>query len=335
LAPVTSQMTLQPVSNGADDARIAHFEREENFRWIANVLATTSSVTLKERVPEHIQQAIYSFAEFAEIAHGSFDPVFILNDVNRRILGATGFPLEHYPTLTGEIDGQLEHLMLTQRFQGLRGSLQGYCCLRMHPRTPVYDANLVMNESSKHVTTCTIISNEPCHIGTIRPQIVLAFSGTSNARLVLYDIMATPTAYKSAFNYPSKPSWRVHDGFQRVYQGIKSPAFKSLRDAITAMEERTSGPWDLIITAHSLGAAVGYLTLLDLLHHAQDPDTLDSEVPILPNETNITICVFGSPRVANASLVDYFRQLINEWRQERGRAEALTEWSIIGHRDGT
>lgn len=325
-------MTFQPASDGADDARVAHFEREENFRWIASVLATTSSVTLKERVPEQVQQAIYSFAELAEIAHGSLDPTFILNEKNRRILGATGFPLEHYPTLTGEVDGRLEHLALIERFQGLRGSLQGYCCFRMHPRTPAYDIN--MDEASKHVTTCTIISDDFCYLGTLRPQIVLAFSGTSNARLALYDIMAAPVAYKSAINHPSKSSWRVHDGFQRVYRGIKSPAFKSLRDAITAMRAKTSEPWDLVITAHSLGAAVGYLTLLDLLHCARDPDNLDSEVPILPNETNITICVFGSPRVANTFLVGHFRQLIKEWREERGRAEALTEWSIIGHRDG-
>lgn len=147
--------------------------------------------------------------------------------------------------------------------------------------------------------------------------------------------MAAPVAYKSAVDHPSKSSWRVHDGFQRVYLGIKSPAFKSLRDAITAMGARASGSWDLVITAHSLGAAVVYLTLLDLLHRARDPDNLDSEVPILPNETNITICVFGCPRVANVFLVGHFRQLIKGWREKRGRAEALTEWSIVGHRDGS
>jgi hypothetical protein len=153
-------MTLQPASNGAE-ARIAHFEREENFRWVSSILATTSSVTLKERVPEQVQQAIYSFEELAEIAHGSLHPTFILNENNRRILGATGFPLEHYPTLTGEVDGRLEQLTLIERFTGLRGSLQGYCCLRMHPRTPAYDAN--MDESSKHATTYTIISDEFCY----------------------------------------------------------------------------------------------------------------------------------------------------------------------------
>lgn len=172
------------------------------------------------------------------------------------------------------------------------------------------------------------------YVGMTRPQIILAFSGTSNARLAMYDIMGVPVGYRTAYDHPSKSSWRVHDGFQRVYQGIKSPAFKALTDAISAMEERTTGPWDLVITAHSLGAAVSYLTLLDLLHRTRDPDNLDSDVPIIPKDTNITICAFGSPRVANSFLVGHFRQLIKEWRIERGRAEALREWSIIGHRDG-
>lgn len=145
LAPVMSQ----PKSKSTDDARIAHFEKEENFRWIASFLATTSSVTLKERVPESIQHSIYSFAELAEIAHGSIDPSWILDDDNRRVLGATGFPLEHYPTLTGEIDGQMEHIKLVERFYGTRGTLQGYCCLRMQPRIPACDVSTAANELSK------------------------------------------------------------------------------------------------------------------------------------------------------------------------------------------
>lgn len=150
----------------------------------------------------------------------------------------------------------------------------------------------------------------------------------------MYDIMAASVAYKTAFNHPSKSSWRAHDGFQRVYHGVKAQAFKSLRNAMFTISSRSSEPWDLVITAHSLGAAVSYLALLDLLHRNTDGDILESDVPILPLSTNITICVFGSPRVANTFLVGHYRELIKEWREKRGRSAALTEWSIIGHRDG-
>lgn len=134
-------MSSQPSPSAYDDARIAHFEREENFRWISSFLATTSSVTLNERVPEAIEQAINAFGELSEIAHGSVDPSWIFILENRKTLGRRGFPLEQYPTLTREVEGQLEDLELVERFHGTRGSLQGYCCLRMKPRTPAYDTS--------------------------------------------------------------------------------------------------------------------------------------------------------------------------------------------------
>jgi hypothetical protein len=117
------------------DARAAHFEREENFRWLSHLLASTSSQTLTERLPQVTQQAIYALAEFAEISHGSLDPTWILAEENRRRLGANGFPLETYPTLAGIVDGEMEPIEMIDKFNGTRGGLQGYCALRMSPRT--------------------------------------------------------------------------------------------------------------------------------------------------------------------------------------------------------
>ena len=118
------------------DARAAHFEREENFRWLSYLLASTSSQTLTERLPLVTQQAIYALAEFAEISHGSLDPAWILVEENRRRLGAKGYPLEAYPTLAGIVDGEMEPIQVVGKFYGTRGGLQGYCALRMSPRTP-------------------------------------------------------------------------------------------------------------------------------------------------------------------------------------------------------
>ena len=146
--------------------------------------------------------------------------------------------------------------------------------------------------------------------------------------------MVAPLGYKTSFDHPSKYYWRVHDGFQRVYRGVRHPAFKALRHAIVAMEAKVGQEWDLVLTAHSLGAAVSYLVLLDLLHTGIGPDGLEPEVPILPTTTRITIATFGSPRVGNPALVNHYRELVAEWRQRRGSEHALTEWSIIGHMDG-
>ncbi|KAG8865752.1 hypothetical protein FRC20_009517 [Serendipita sp. 405] len=121
-----------------DEARIAHFEKEENFRWITSLLATTSPVELDQLVPESTQEAVYSLAEFAEIAHGSIDPNWVINDENRMFLGDAGFPLEQYPTLTGKVEGSIEPIELIKVFHGGRGQLQGFCALRMQPRSPAH-----------------------------------------------------------------------------------------------------------------------------------------------------------------------------------------------------
>lgn len=182
-------------------------------------------------------------------------------------------------------------------------------------------------------------------LGKFRPQIIVAFSGTSNVRLALYDVMAAPTSYKTASSHPSKSTWSVHDGFQRVYQGIKTQACNALVAAIRKMEtnykDLCSNGWDLVITAHSLGTAVSYLFVLDLIHRINpipvsgDKVSLDQEVPMLPESANITFALFGAPRIANPFLVAHYRELIKALREQRGRPEVLTTWSTLGHMDGT
>jgi hypothetical protein len=161
----------------------------------------------------------------------------------------------------------------------------------------------------------------------------------------MYDVMVAPSNYKTASSHPSKATWSVHDGFQRVYQGVKAQACKALAEGIKAMEnehkELCSNGWDLVITSHSLGTAIGSLFLMDLIHKTNpigsasgDEISLDQEVPMVPDSTNLTIALFGPPRVANSNLVAHFHGLVSAFREKRGRPEALTEWSIVGHMDG-
>jgi len=129
------------------EARAAHFEREENFRWLSSLFASTSPHTLSERLHPNIQQSIYALAEFAEIAHGSLDPAWILAKENRVHLGAEGFPLENYPTLTGTVDGDMEPIELVGKFYGIKGGLQGYCALRMSPSSSTNPPQVESNGS--------------------------------------------------------------------------------------------------------------------------------------------------------------------------------------------
>ena len=118
---------------------------------------------------------------------------------------------------------------------------------------------------------------------------------------------------------------------------MRPAAFRVLKQAVDAMDAQLAGrdnrEWDLVLTAHSLGSAVCYLVLLDILH-AGIGDGLDPLIPILPATTRITIATFGSPRVGNPPLVNHYRELVEEWRRTRGSVDALTEWPIIGHMDG-
>lgn len=300
-----------------EEARMAYFEKDENFRWIANMFAPVCPTRLSKPVEEHVQRAVYAFAEFAEIAHGSIDPEWILDKENRLLLGQSGFPLEKYPTLAGQAKDEREHtgklledIRLVSVFHGEKGPLQGYCALRMTPKTPAYDAG--------------------ANPVKIRPQLILAFSGTSNLRLAMYDMQTSRTAYRTEFE-PRDREWLVHTGFQTVYQGIRREAFWAVNQALDVLKQDNITAFDVVITAHSLGTAVSYLTLLDILR--ADPYKHPS-VPKIPDSSNITMALFGAPRVGNKPFVEYFRKLVEARRVRTGRKEAVTEWSVIGHLDG-
>ena len=151
----------------------------------------------------------------------------------------------------------------------------------------------------------------------------------------MYDVQTTRAAYRTDYQ-PVNAAWLVHSGFQTVYHGIRREAFRAVNQGLAVLRESNITDFDFVITAHSLGTAVGYLTLLDILRApADDSPQTDAGVPRIPDSSNITIALFGAPRVANKPFVEHFRELVQERRRRTGRKEALTEWSVIGHLDGT
>ncbi|KAG8848710.1 hypothetical protein FRB91_010553, partial [Serendipita sp. 411] len=239
-----------------EEDRMYASEKEDNFRWVAKWVATTSMRVLskEDRVDERVDDAVSALAEFAEIAHGSMDPAWILNPQNRKILGRKDFPLADYKALGLRKDGELrENIILVDNFKGNIGNLQGYTALRMSQ-------------------TATRLRGSRSTSGIIKPQLILAFSGTSNIIHGIYNLMTVPVQYQPVSNTESHHDWRVHDGFQRVYQSIREPAIRALYLAIKKMEEAHKGDWDLVITGHSLGTAVASLFLLDLM---RSEDALD------------------------------------------------------------
>lgn len=157
----------------------------------------------------------------------------------------------------------------------------------------------------------------------------------------MYDIKTNQSRYLTPFSHPKKESWRVHDGFQTVFQGVRTSARRALKEAIESLNNGAgtrNGEWDLVLTAHSLGAAISYLFLLDVLHEGTCPhDGLIQEcepLSSIPPSVNVTIASFGPPRLANPALVEHFLELARDFRKRRGREDAFTEWTVIGHNDG-
>ena len=127
------------------EKRMYASEKEINFRQLSRLLATTSPrrLTADDRASRQIEVSISALAEFAEIAHGLLNPSWVLDPLNRVILGRKGFPLEDYQAIAGTSDtGELlEDIRFVSKFVGQRGDLQGFTALRMNPRTAAHAVN--------------------------------------------------------------------------------------------------------------------------------------------------------------------------------------------------
>jgi hypothetical protein len=138
------------------EERMYASEKEINFRQLSKLLATTSPrpLTADDRASRQIAASISALAEFAEIAHGLLDPSWVLDPLNRKILGRKGFPLEGYPAIAGTNDtGEpLEDIRFVSKFVGQRGDLQGFTALRLDPRTAAH----AVDEQTAGTLACDI-----------------------------------------------------------------------------------------------------------------------------------------------------------------------------------
>lgn len=147
-----------------------------------------------------------------------------------------------------------------------------------------------------------------------RRQLVAAFSGTRSAAQAYNDTLFLKRAY------PRQTRCEVHLGFWNLYKGVVDQAMEAIIKAF----ELHPDVEELVVTGHSMGAAMAYLLALDMLR----------EDPLLDlRGVAIKVAVFGCPRVGDAALVEYWQERVGAYRKLYG-IDAVLEYSVKAYMDG-
>lgn len=115
--------------------------------------------------------------------------------------------------------------------------------------------------------------------------IILSFRGT----LELPNFIKDLKLFKSPLKTPTSESGlQVHTGFQETWEAVRDLVFEEIGKLLIQYKD-----YDLHVTGHSLGGAIGLLATLALRHQFNIPDS------------RIQLHTFGQPRVGNPKFADY------------------------------
>lgn len=280
------------------DLAIHAREREYNFRELDTLFASTSSYTLTstDLATGDVVSQLACIGEFAEIAQGTVDPDFIL--ANRAQLTQPGFPLEGYTTLA-----DLEQA--------------AHCVSVFHSESPPHQGYVALLPK--------------------RRTIVLAYSATASWAVSTRLMRAWRTPHhEPPDHFPDLKAARVHSGFQQIYLAMRDKARAALLEAYRQLPQQDEhDDVTIIITGHSLGGALSYFSIVDLLHDILRPDEPEdvSAIPWRARPPSLHLAVYGAPRPGNAPFSEHYAKLVASYRSQHGAA-SLTDWAVIGHRDG-
>ncbi|KAJ8081874.1 hypothetical protein PM082_007720 [Marasmius tenuissimus] len=142
-------------------------------------------------------------------------------------------------------------------------------------------------------------------------QLIVSIAGTSTALQGLYDVWGTRRRHPSG-------KGEVHRGFWSLYTGLRSFILDSIRKGLAEQDVT-----ELVVTGHSMGGAMSYLLLLELL----------TPNDIVPPSLCIKLAAFGAPRVGDANLGNYWQELCQEYRNSNG-VDSFKEYSVKAYNDG-
>jgi len=131
-------------------------------------------------------------------------------------------------------------------------------------------------------------------------QIVVSFRGTHNAIDWLDDLDMTKVSY------PGVAGGEVHQGFYEAWKILKTGVMNA---TTILMDLYFNTP--ILLTGHSLGAALAYLAVLDIKSYANETN----------NDCQVNTYTYGSPRWGNLIMAQYFSFQVNE------------NWRLVNHHD--
>jgi len=115
----------------------------------------------------------------------------------------------------------------------------------------------------------------------------------------------------------------VHDGFWRIYKGIREHALDGLSDGLRQYPDAE----EFVVTGHSMGGSLSILFLLDAIFPREHREER------IPRHMKLKLAVFGAPRVGDAKLRENWKSFVDEFREERGES-AFAEYSVKAYNDG-
>ncbi|ORX88576.1 alpha/beta-hydrolase [Basidiobolus meristosporus CBS 931.73] len=129
-------------------------------------------------------------------------------------------------------------------------------------------------------------------------QVVVSYRGTANLENWILDFDFIP----KSFVYPKEyPNTRVHRGFYEAANSVSAQVKAGLAKTLSIIGSKSSD-YELLVTGHSLGAAVATLGALDIKQIYLNPEHEDSFEPELLSVVDVSrirLHNYGSPRVGD------------------------------------
>ncbi|KAK7721860.1 hypothetical protein SLS63_009385 [Diaporthe eres] len=152
------------------------------------------------------------------------------------------------------------------------------CSLDVCPDVESHNATVISSFSDKTFTSLEgFIGRDP-----VRSEIVLAFRGSESIRNWIADLTLSKTSCSDT-GLPVS-NCEIHSGFNDAWEDISDDIYESIWSAFQTYPNHT-----LVVTGHSLGAAVGTIAAVHLREAGYPCD----------------LYTFGSPRVGNEGFVQF------------------------------